>query len=135
VIEGLSHLTFVVADLERSTRLIVEVLGGRQVHDSGPVPPGRSRDRFFVAGGLWIALLEGARPAERSYDHVAFKIAPEHLAPARAALDRLGLAVEQGRPRAPGEARSLYFHDWDGHLFELHTGTLDDRLAAEAARR
>jgi len=32
------------------------------------------------------------------------------------------------RPRAEGEGQSIYFYDYDGHLFELHTGTLTDRL-------
>ncbi len=31
--------------------------------------------------------------------------------------------------RVEGEGRSLYFHDHDNHLFEVHAGTLDERLA------
>ena len=30
------------------------------------------------------------------------------------------------------ERQSLSFHDFDNHLFELHTGTLDERLARYA---
>jgi hypothetical protein len=58
VIEGLSHLTFIVRDLERMSRLI-EVLGGRQVYASGDETFSLSREKFFVAGGLWIAIMEG----------------------------------------------------------------------------
>jgi len=32
-----------------------------------------------------------------------------------------------------GEGRSIYFYDHDNHLFELHTGNLEERLARYAA--
>jgi len=38
-----------------------------------------------------------------------------------------------GRSRMAEAGRSLYFHDHDNHLFELHTGTLIDRLDAYSA--
>ncbi len=44
-----------------------------------------------------------------------------------------GLEVEEGRSRVKGEGRSLYFHDYDNHLFELHSGTLDERLTRYGA--
>jgi hypothetical protein len=31
-----------------------------------------------------------------------------------------------------GEGMSLYFYDYDNNLFELHTGTLEQRLARYA---
>ena len=34
------------------------------------------------------------------------------------------------RGRIKGEGKSVYFYDYDNHLFELHTGTLDERLAS-----
>ncbi|MGY8720068.1 MAG: VOC family protein, partial [Verrucomicrobiia bacterium] len=43
-------------------------------------------------------------------------------------IKSLGLKVEEGRPRVAGEARSIYFYDHDNHLFELHSGTLGERL-------
>lgn len=36
------------------------------------------------------------------------------------------------RQRIEGEDRSLYFYDFDNHLFELHTGMLSERLARYA---
>jgi catechol 2,3-dioxygenase-like lactoylglutathione lyase family enzyme len=34
-VRGLSHLTFVVRDVERTARLFVDGLGAREVYDSG----------------------------------------------------------------------------------------------------
>ncbi len=127
-VDGLSHITFIVRDLDRMTKIIEEVLGGREVYSSGPVSHSLSAEKFFLAGELWIAIMQGEPLAERSYNHVAFKISEEAFEPCREAIERLGLALRTSRPRIEGEGRSLYFHDKDNHLFELHTGTLDDSL-------
>ena len=41
----------------------------------------------------------------------------------------VGAELAPERPRVTGEGRSIYFYDFDNHLFELHTGTLSERLA------
>lgn len=128
-VEGLSHITWIVSDLERSSRLFTDGLGGRVVYDSGARTFSLSRERFLDLGGLWIALMEGRPLPERSYNHVAFKVADEALDAAAARLVALGLEVRPPRPRIAGEGRSVYLYDWDNHLIELHSGTLEERLA------
>lgn len=132
-IVGISHLTFLVGDLERTARFFVEGLGAREVYDSGDRPHSLSREKFFELGGVWIATMQGEPPAERSYRHVAFRVAVADLPGYRARLERLGIEIRLPRPRIEGEGESLYFYDFDDHLFELHTGTLESRLAAYAA--
>lgn len=51
----------------------------------------------------------------------------------RARLDAMGVEIRPPRPRIEGEGESLYFHDFDNHLFELHAGTLTARLQAYRA--
>jgi fosfomycin resistance protein FosX len=128
MIEGLSHLTFIVRDLDKMGLIITEVLGGEEVYSSGDKTFSTSREKFFVAGGLWIAIMEGESLQTRSYNHVAFKVSDAQLEKARAAIERLGLDLKPPRSRVAGEGQSLYFHDYDNHLFELHTGTLAERL-------
>lgn len=128
MIEGLSHMTFIVRDLDRSEAILTEVLGARRIYDSGAQTFSLSRERFYDAGGLWLVLMEGPALESRSYNHVAFKIAPDAY---EACLDRvraLGLELREGRSRVEGEGRSIYFYDYDNHLFELHTGTLEARM-------
>ncbi|MGB8314196.1 MAG: FosX/FosE/FosI family fosfomycin resistance hydrolase [Aestuariivirga sp.] len=136
MIEGLSHITFTVQNLDRMEEILVKVLGARKVYDSGDKTFSVSRERFFLVGEgqapVWLAIMEGESLPTRTYNHVAFKI-PETDYPA--CLERvqgLGLEVREGRSRVAGEGRSIYFHDHDNHLFELHTGTLSERLARYA---
>ncbi len=66
--------------------------------------------------------------AERTYRHLAFKVAEHDLPLFEERLRALGVDVKPPRPRVEGEGQSLYFHDFDNHLFELHSGTLTERL-------
>jgi fosfomycin resistance protein FosX len=129
MIQGLSHLTFIVRDLDKMARIITEVLGGEEVYSSGDDIFSSSREKFFTASGIWIAIMEGESLPSRTYNHVAFKVSDAELEKARLAATKLGLDIRPPRPRVDGEGQSLYFHDYDNHLFELHTGTLDERLA------
>lgn len=130
-ITGLSHLTFVVRDLERSARLWVEGLGAEQVYDSGDRFHSRSPEKFFLLGGVWIALMQG-EPGSRSYRHAAFEVAADELPAFESRLRALGAEVQAARPRIEGEGVSLYFHDYDDNLLELHSGSLQRRLLAYA---
>ena len=128
MIEGLSHMTFIVRDLERMTRLMTDVLGAREIYASGDKMFSRSREKFFDLAGLWIAVMEGEALPQRSYNHIAFKIRDEDFDAYRQRIEAASLEFEPPRPRVSGEGRSLYFYDYDNHLFELHTGTLRERL-------
>jgi catechol 2,3-dioxygenase-like lactoylglutathione lyase family enzyme len=128
VIEGLSHVTFVVRDLERMTRILTSIFGAREVYASGEETFSVAREKFFQVGDLWIAVMEGEPLPSRTYDHVAFKIEEAAFEAYEAKVKALGLEIRQPRQRVPGEGRSLYFYDDDNHLFELHAGTLAERL-------
>jgi fosfomycin resistance protein FosX len=128
VIEGLSHMTFIVRDLDRMTEILHGVFGAREVYASGAETYSVAREKFFQVGELWIAVMEGEPLPSRSYNHVAFKIADAEFDAYAAKIKALGLELRRPRERVPGEGRSLYFYDNDNHLFELHTGTLAERL-------
>ena len=130
MIEGLSHMTFVCRDIDRMGEILRTVIGACEVYSSGERTFSVSREKFFVAGDLWIAVMEGESLPARSYNHVAFKLADEEIEPSLERIRSLGLDVKPPRPRVEGEGRSIYFHDDDNHLFELHSGTLEQRLAA-----
>jgi hypothetical protein len=71
--------------------------------------------------------MEG-KPVARSYRHVAFKVDGLELPVLEARLRSLGVEMQPSRPRVEGEGQSLYFYDFGNNLFELHAGTLEQRL-------
>ena len=132
--KGLSHMTFIVSDLDAMEEILTGVLGARRVYDSGADTFSRSEERFFLVGDddVWIATMKGDPLPARSYNHVAFKIEDSDFDTFRERIVALGLDLEESRPRVAGEGCSLYFYDRDNHLFELHTGTLAERLTRYA---
>jgi len=67
---------------------------------------------------------------ERTYNHIAFQVRHEDLEEIALRIKKLGLDIREARTRTEGEGQSLSFYDFDNHLFELHTGTLEQRLQA-----
>ena len=134
-VEGISHITLIVQDLERTTALLSSVLGAKQVYDSGDGTFSLSKERFFLLGGVWIAIMEGDPLPIRTYNHIAFKIPESEFENLKQRLTATRINFREGRARIPGEGLSLYFYDYDNHLFELHTGTLEERLHAYKARK
>ena len=127
-VHGVSHITFIVRDLDRMTTFLCDGLGATEVYDNTAKNFLLAREKFFLLGDTWLAVLEGNPPAERSYQHLAFKVDEAHLSGFETKIRALGVEIKAPRPRVAGEGQSLYFYDFDDHLFELHTGTLEERL-------
>jgi len=129
-IEGISHITFAVENLERTGNFFPSILGAEEVYTSGDNMFSLSKERFFLLGGIWIAIMEGSPSPERSNNHSAFRIPESQFEDYRQRLEIAKVEFQQERSRVQGEGLSLYFYDYDNHLFELHTGTLEERLQA-----
>lgn len=128
MIQGLSHVTLIVRDLKRMSTIVETVLDGRELYASGDATFSLAREKFYDVGGVWVAIMEGEPLPTRTYNHIAFKIDASEIGSYRRRIERLGLDLRESRPRVEGEGHSLYFYDDDNHLFELHTGTLEERL-------
>jgi catechol 2,3-dioxygenase-like lactoylglutathione lyase family enzyme len=131
MVQALSHITLIVRDLDRMEQILTGVLKARKIYDSGAQTFSLSKERFFLVGEehpVWIAIMEGEGLAFRSYNHIAFKIRDSEIEACLAAIAELGLELKDGRSRVLGEGQSIYFYDDDNHMFELHTGTLEERL-------
>ena len=132
---GLSHMTFIVSDLDRMEEVLVRVLDAKKIYDSGSATFSISEERFFEVGDVWVATMKGAPLPTRTYNHVAFKIDAGEYDDRLARIHSLVLEVREGRSRVDGEGQSIYFYDDDNHMFELHSGTLEERLRRYAEGR
>ena len=132
MISGISHITFIVKDLEKSAEFFTKIFNAKEVYSSGDKAFSLSKEKFFTINELWIAIMEGESLIERTYNHIAFKIEESEMDNYIAQIKAVGAEIKPERSRVDGEGRSVYFYDFDNHLFELHTGTLDERLTRYA---
>ena len=128
MIEGISHITYVVSNLDRAADMFKYIFDAEEVYSSGDEIHSYSREKFFLINGIWIALMQGDPSLEKTYDHVAFKIPSTDQEMYLERINNLGLEIKTDRDRIPGEGVSIYFYDYDDHLFELHAGSLGERL-------
>ena len=77
MIEGLSHITFIVRDLDRMTDLLTTIFNAEEVYASGNKTFSISSEKFFLIGQIWIVIMQGNPLLDRTYNHVAFKIAEQ----------------------------------------------------------
>ena len=121
MIAGISHITFIVKDLERTSKFLKGIFDATEVYSNSMV-------RYFQINDLWIALNKGESLSERTYNHIAFQIPESDVDIYIERIKMLGVEIRPDRHRVKSEGHSIYFYDFDNHLFELHTGTLTERL-------
>ncbi|HAA6135819.1 TPA_asm: FosX/FosE/FosI family fosfomycin resistance thiol transferase [Listeria monocytogenes] len=128
MISGLSHITLIVKNLNKTTTFLREIFNAEEIYSSGDKTFSLSKEKFFLIAGLWICIMEGDSLQERTYNHIAFQIQTEEVDEYIGRIKSLGVEMKPERPRVEGEERSIYFYDFDNHLFELHAGSLEERL-------
>ncbi|EAG7478088.1 FosX/FosE/FosI family fosfomycin resistance thiol transferase, partial [Listeria monocytogenes] len=123
MISGLSHITLIVKDLNKTTTFLREIFNAEEIYSSGDQTFSLSKEKFFLIAGLWICIMEGDSLQEQTYNHIAFRIQSEEVDEYIERIKSLGVEIKPERPRVEGEGRSIYFYYFDNHLFELHAGT------------
>lgn len=124
----IAHVALIVKDPTRTADFLRELFEApvlKRTDEDG-------HDETFIRLGVtWFALVKADVKRERTGDHVAFRVGPEAI-PTMA--DKLKMKGYESILSKTG--KSLYFFDFDGHVFELDSSGEEqelDRLAAASA--
>src|SRR5699024_8270831 len=125
MVQGINHLTFSVTDLETTIQFYDNVIVAKLFSQ------GR-RTAYFDLKGMWMALNKEAHSLRHeihlTYTEIVISINEQDYHEMYKKLQRLQVTILPGRVRDVRDRKSIYFTDPDGHRFEFHTGTLQDRL-------
>ncbi len=123
----IAHVALIVRDPARTAAFLQDLFGA---------PMLRRRDEdghdetFIRLGVTWFALVGADVKRERTGDHVAFRVAPETIPTIADKLKAKGYEFILSKT-----GTSLYFFDFDNHVFELDGSGEEqelDRLAASS---
>jgi catechol 2,3-dioxygenase-like lactoylglutathione lyase family enzyme len=128
-VRGINHITIVVRDMARTVRLFVDALDAVEVYRSAEKEYSKYPEVFLRLGDAWLVVMQDPDVQRlQSYDHVALSVDADRIDEIRERLRNAGAGVVPSRPRIAAEGASIYFYDFDNHLFELHAGDLGERL-------
>ena len=93
MIEALSHITFIVSDLERMSNFLTTIFNAEEIYSSDGKEFSIAREKFFVINDVWIATMEGDPVSQKSYNHVAFRVAESDFDTCLNRIEALGVDV------------------------------------------
>lgn len=120
--DSISHIALVVADPARTARLFEDLFATKIV---SRVDADGHDETFLNLGNTWFVLVKGAAQHERSGDHVAFHVTDAELHATAEKLKAKNMEFILARSDS-----SLYFFDYDNHVFELDTTDINSEFGS-----
>lgn len=124
---SIAHVALTVQDPARTAEFLRDLFESpilRRTDEDG-------HDETFIRLGVtWFALVKADVKRERTGDHVAFRVVPDAITAIAGRLKSKGYDFILNKT-----GTSLYFFDFDNHVFELDSSDQEqelDRLAASS---
>lgn len=121
MLNSISHVALVVADPSRTALLFETLFSTRTVRR---VDAEGHDETFINLGNTWFLLAQATVERQRTGDHIAFHVTKEDLLATAEKLKAMNAEFILARSDT-----SLYFFDYDNHIFELDTTDVGSELA------
>lgn len=120
MLNSISHIALVVTDPERTARLFETLFAAKTVRR---VDAEEHDETFINLGNTWFLLAKATVDRQRTGDHIAFHVTKPDLLATKEKLKGMNMEFILARSDT-----SLYFFDYDNHVFELDTTDLGKEL-------
>ena len=116
----IAHVALIVNDPARTAGFLRELFAVPVLKRTDA----EGHDETFVKLGVtWFALIGAEVKRERTGDHIAFRVTRATIQAIAAKLESKGFEFIM-----PQSGTSLYFFDFDNHVFELDSSDLEEEL-------
>jgi fosfomycin resistance protein FosX len=120
VLGPIAHIALIVQDPARTAGFLHELFEAPVL---GRTDADGHDETFVRLGVTWVALIGADVKRERTGDHIAFRVAREDIAPIADKLKSMGCEFIVSK-----SGTSLYFFDFDNHVFELDSSDQEQEL-------
>jgi hypothetical protein len=121
MLHSISHIALVVADPVRTALLFETLFATKTVRR---VDADGHDETFINLGKTWFVLVKATVERQRTGDHIAFHVTKADLLRIAEKLKAMNLEFILARSDS-----SLYFFDYDNHVFELDTTDVSTELS------
>ena len=93
MIQGISHITFIVKNLEKTTNFFTQIFKAKEVYSSGDKTYSISKDKFFLINNIWIAIMEDSSLTEKTCNHITFRVSQKDFPIYVERVKKLGVEI------------------------------------------
>jgi fosfomycin resistance protein FosX len=117
---AIGHVALTVRDPARTAALFAKLFDAKIVQR---LDAEGHHETFVRLGETWFVLVQAEVERSRTGDHIAFHVTQDTVDSIAEKLEAMDMEFIRARSNT-----SLYFFDYDNHVFELDTVNMDDEL-------